>query len=189
MPKDYSSLSMKQWKKIDPPLLPPRNVEVHAEIMAEAHHIMNMTCLYHLLVDGALVCIYRDGALLDHNQDIDFACYAEDIKPKMAELKYRFMNEGYDVRAFKDNTRLNAYKNGEAVSIQGYVKKGKFRYLKNKKIPDRYFVSSEELLFKGITYPVPMIEKYLSWKYSNWKKPYTGDTKNKCYLNKKRLVG
>jgi len=190
MSRDYSDLSEKQWAKIDPPMLPPRNVDIQLELMEESHDIMDYIKLKHWLIDGALLCIYRDGKLLNHNQDIDWAVYSEDIQSRMTELKYMFLEEDYAVRAFKENTRLNAYKKGEMVSIQGYGLKKKhpgFRFMKKYCIPVEMFEKSELIEFNGFTYMAPAIELYLSRKYSNWKKEYSGDTKNKKYLNKKVL--
>lgn len=170
-------------------MLPPRDVDIQAELMRIVHETLNTIGLPHFLVDGALIHIVRDGKLMPYNQDIDFACYAEEIRPMMAIIKRRFLSSGFDVRAYKKNTRISLYKHGELVSIQGYVLKGKFRYLKNKRIPARYFANKESVCFRGIEYDAPMVNKYLSWKYSDWKKPYDGNTKNKKYLNKRKLVG
>ncbi len=190
MSKDYTKLSEKQWKKIEPPMLPPRNVKIQAEVLKESHAILDKAGLRHWLVDGTLIVIVRDKKLQPYNQDTDFACYAEDIQPIMKRLRKMFLEAGYTVRAYKNDTRLDTYKNGEMISVQGYVKKkGKFRWLKNKKIPERYFENEETIEFEGVTYRTPSINKYLKWKYTNWKVPYTGNTKNKCYLNKKKLVG
>lgn len=187
--KDYSEMRDAEWKKIDPPMLPPRDTHVQLAVMEEAHAILDNVGLRHWLVDGALIHVVRDKKLKPYNQDIDYACYAEDIAPLSLELRKQFLLAGYAVRAKKRNTRLDCWKHGEMVSIQGYIGGGKFRWMKNKRIPARYFENDEIVEFNGVSYNAPMISKYLSWKYSNWKKPYKGDTKNKCYLNKKRLVG
>lgn len=187
---DFTNIPDKKWRKMDPPMLPPRNVKIQQETMKEVYCEAN-THLDLWLVDGTLCTIYRDGKRQPYDQDTDFACRAEDLVEEIDALKDIFMARGYDVRAEKNNTRLNMWKNGEMVSLQGYVKKKKYpkyRFLKKNRVHVDYFEHENYLVFDGITYRVPWkIEKYLAMRYSNWKVPYTGNTKNKKYLNKRGL--
>ncbi len=189
--KDYTSMPEKEWRKIDPPLLPPRDTFVQACMMENVSMYLDKVGFLHWLGGGELVCIFRDGKLLPHNQDIDFMCYAEDMKEACEDLKKYFLDKGYAVRASKGNTRLDVFKQGELVSLEGYVKKGKYRWLKNRKVPCRFFETPAYVSLNGMLYLAPgPIEEYLSWRYSNWKKEYSGDSKKRDkYINKKKLMG
>lgn len=190
MAKDYTDLKEKEWAKIAPGEMPPRNTVIQAEMMQKAHEILKKYGLKHWLSGGELVNIYRDGKLQPHNQDIDFACFAEDIIPLCNKLIKIFIQNGFDTRAIKNNSRLNVYYMNEHTSIQGFYLKGKYRWLKQRKIPAKYF-SDGMIAYNGIIYPcLSPIEKYLSWRYLNWKKEYKGNTKKRNkYINKKKLMG
>lgn len=191
MAKDYTNLTEKQWSKIDPPLKPPRNVEVQEMLMRSVHEILNGFNIDHWLGGGELLCIYRDNRLLAHNQDIDFIVRSEEFAPLCNKIKSMCLKYGFDTRAFKNNTRLSLMWKEEMASIEGYSLKGKYRWLKNRRVPARYFEAEGLIAFNGQVYRCPSpVEKYLSWRYSNWKKEYSGNSKYRHkYINKRKLMG
>lgn len=188
MPKNYSDLSEKEWFKIYRKFLHSSGIKRRAEIMEEVHNICAAAGLRHWLAMSALLGIYRDGHLLKRDEDVDFYCFSHELIPIIDMLSEKFMDAGYSVRCYRDKGRLLVFKDGEEAALMGHRTKGGKAYFKKRSIPVTYF-SDTKIEYNGVVYPCmgPTggsgysygIEKYLTWHYCNWKKPYYGNPEDR----------
>ena len=187
---DYSRMPEKKWLKMYRRLLHSPGIAHRAEVMELFHDILDACEVRHWIGMSALLGIYREGHLIERDEDVDFFCFAEDLLPKIDTLKAVLLARGFDVRSYSKKARLLSYMGGEDMALMGHFLKGKYRVFKGRRVPARMF-GSGFIRYGEVMYPcVSPIEGYLEWQYKNWRKPYYGDSgKRDRYMNKRKVKG
>lgn len=182
---DYSLVPEKKWEKMHRSFLHSTGIKRREEIMREFFDLMPIRVWLGM---SALLGIYREGDLIERDEDVDFFCFAEELQNKHVIIINRLLKNGFSVRGYKNKGRIIAYKDGEEMALMGHFKKGPYRWFKNRRVPERFF-SNGCIVYKEKDYPCMFpIEEYLEWQYKNWKKPYYGDPgKRDKYMNKKKV--
>jgi len=195
MATDYSTMSGDKWEKVSRSLLHSTGIDRRAQVMKEAHEVLSLYGVKHWLAMSALLGIFREGDLLERDEDVDFYCLAEQLTEQcIANLKGHFLSIGYDVHGNVDKARLEVFKDGECVSFMGhFLERGHAcRCFKNRLVPVSMFSTdpSHVIHYRGVNYPCMWpVKKYLQWQYKDWKKPYYGPPEDRDrYMNKRKVV-
>ena len=132
--------------------------------------------------NGALLGIYRDGELIEWDNDVEFNCKTEDLKAKYSRVRKLAKRKNFTVGGYKKH-KFGLRRDGENMSITGHKLKGIYRVRKKRRVPAEFF-GDGHIVYRGRKLPCHTpIERYLEWIYADWKTPTTG--KPKGYLSKK----
>lgn len=159
-----------------------KNTPWAKDIMKEAAYIMDALDVNWWLECGALLGIYRDGHLIDHDDpDIDFTVLEPADHPKIEEA---FVKEGYTVYAQGEHQQV-FQKRGVLVDISFYVLENDDLIMRvhgagRAVQPYSLFNPLGEVEFDGRKYPTTNdVEAYLEQRYGDWwvpqkeKRPWT----------------
>jgi len=150
------------------------NVEDTLEIARE----LNITII---LNSGSLLGAYRDGGLIKGDEDdVDFAVSYEVAEFKLLETMKKFVERGFQIKRLRP-TVLSAERDGSHIDFLFYKKWDDNYYyetLYHKKRPFALLVPKEcwdklsTIDFLGFKIKCPKnIEKFLEWRYGDWKTP------------------
>ena len=109
------------------------------------------------LLFGTLLGIYRDGNLIDHDEDIDIGVFHTDEAKLLEALKELLEKEFSVIRITKDNDLITVLRKDEYIDIgilHPNAKKKCMQY-QNNTIPTRHFSNVSYLSFNGKLFLVP----------------------------------
>jgi len=157
-------------------------VKNRREAMFDAMEVLTEAGLRFWIGNGALLGIYRDGELIEWDNDVEFNCRTEDLKIKHRHVRKLAKRKNFTVGDYKKH-KFGLLRDGENMSIAGHKLRGIYRVRKKRRVPAKFF-GEGYVEYRGIRLPCHTpIEKYLKWIYADWKTPTKG--KPKQYLNKK----
>lgn len=125
------------------------------------------------LAFGTVLGFYRDGDVIDGDDDVDYSCDMNEMWGNRKRLKKRLRLIGFVPKMLEDKKKLKiiAKRGDVTIAMAGFWKDGKHRYRNKWRIPDAFFKGGT-INYKGCDFPCHSpIEKYLEWVYYDWKTP------------------
>jgi hypothetical protein len=184
--KDFRAFHHFPFNPNDP--MPDGAVKVMA-VCCEALEQINAT---HRLTDGTILGLYRQGAFIPHDNDIDIDILDfKDMDLLQASMKRLGMKLGRKAVYKKQVHQLAYYSSNHIVfdmifwysegeQIVNYSEEG---YKRTQ--PKKYFTDLDSIKYGEKTYPMPShIEEWLVLRYGeDWRTPktYKDDWKKECY--------
>ncbi len=162
-------------------------MKVYLDMILEVDSIFKKCKIPYWLAFGTVLGFHREGEVIKNDSDIDFDCYAEDLKKVFKYIVRALKDKGYKVRYVKEYKKMKiaGRKGNVDVGIAGFRKKGKYRIRNKWRIPVKFFTNYDRIEYEGHKFRCHgPIESYLGWVYSDWKTPMKKKLGNKVYTKK-----
>ena len=152
------------------------------KIMCEIDDICKKHRIRYYFSEGTALGIYRDGDLIDWDDDVDIAMEEKEYNKFVKKCLPELVNRGYYILYSGILLQLLSFmKNGQLIDVEN-VKKGKKCISKNEEICDELLPHIQKLTekeWRGRMFPVPEESYYVYLYGKNWKIPRkTKDQKN-----------
>ncbi len=161
-------------------------MKVYLDMILEVDSILKECKVPYWLAFGTVLGFHREGEVIKNDSDIDFDCYAKDLKKNFTRIARALKDKGYKVRHIKEYNKIKiAGRKGKIdIGIAGFRKRGKYRIRNKWRIPAKYF-GNGTIEYEGQRFRCHSpIEGYLEWVYSNWKTPMKKKLGNRLYTKK-----
>ncbi len=159
--------------------------------------ILDELKIKYFLDTGILLGAVRHNGFIPWDWDVELSVFANEVSDKIDILIDKLKNHGFIIeKYYTELSRLKIDFVGELspeinkYTIQGWNhnKKKKFYWRTTYKNPDHFLINMRKIkLFNRHHYAPYPLEKYLEYKYGNWKKPLK--TSNKYLYMRKEYSG
>jgi phosphorylcholine metabolism protein LicD len=161
---------------------PPFNLKGRTRNLLDVKEVLDDTGLKFWLTNGTSLAAYRERDWIPWDDDVDLDVMMEDYMEVRAELKERFINEGFIVRDrhIKSHTlaKMALFRDGEKTALRPLYldpdhKYGDtYRFRRDYKYPRKFYETAGTIEFMGETFNIPSpVEEWLTYVYRDWKTP------------------
>jgi len=147
------------------------------KIMCEIDDICKKHKIKYYFSEGTALGLYRDGDLIDWDDDIDIALEEKEYNQFLKKIIPELVNRGYYLLyPYYPGIKihfLSFYKNGQLIDVEN-IKKGKKCVSKSGEICDKLLPHIQKLTekqWRGRNFPVPEESYYVYLYGKNWKVP------------------
>jgi len=166
----------------------PEELQIRNYGLIEITNILEDLKIKYYLTDGTLLGAVREKDFIPWDWDVEITVLAESIFPITAKLIESAKKNGFNIASVDQsisNFKLNLLKNNNKYSLNGLFLEGDYRTRNAYIYPKRFFLSDNEIDFRGKKYPtVSNIEEYLVYQYGDWETPSKSPFDKKSYLTK-----
>jgi len=158
----------------------------HEHALVETDKILRAAGVPYWISFGTLLGFYREGGVIQGDNDLDFCCKTEDLlgKEKMVARGLRKLNFKTKVHSAKKKLRVIGVCGDIEVAVAAFQKKGAYRVRNTWRMPAHFFEYPGKIVCYGREYPCHSpIEEYLEWVYSDWKTPMPKHLGRALYTN------
>jgi len=187
MARHYSDLTEEQWYQVRYKQgfitkRPPFNLKGRKRNLLDVKEVLDSVGLKFWLTNGTSLAAYREKDWIPWDDDVDLDVMMEDYMQVRAELRERFINEGFVVRDRHPNNSVLAkmalFRDGEKTALRplyldpSHKHGDKYRFRKDYKYPRRFYQTPGTIEFMGETFNIPSpVEEWLTYVYKDWKIP------------------
>ena len=143
------------------------------------------------LMMGVLLGAVREQDFIKWDWDVELGFITETIVNRVDEIRTYFINKQFEVElvdATYKNFKINLFYGNNKYTLWGLHYSDNFLQRKNFKFPEKYFLTFDEINFRGLVYKIPNnTEDLLEYIYGDWKTPKKTNIK-KEYLEKKIFI-
>lgn len=161
---------------------PPFNLKGRTRNLLDVKEVLDDIGLKFWLTNGTSLAAYRERDWIPWDDDVDLDVMMEDYMEVRAELKERFINEGFIVRDrhIKSHTlaKMALFRDGEKTALRPLYldpdhKYGDtYRFRRDYKYPRKFYETAGTIEFMGETFNIPSpVEEWLTYVYRDWKTP------------------
>tara|TARA_R110000824_G_scaffold170181_5_gene347479 strand:+ start:5395 stop:6018 length:624 start_codon:yes stop_codon:yes gene_type:complete len=161
---------------------PPFNLKSRKRNLLDVKEVLEDTGLKFWLTNGTALAAHREGDWIPWDDDVDLDVMMEDYMLVRAELRERFINEGFIVRDRHVNdptmAKMAIFRDGEKTALRPLYldpkhKHGdKYRFRRDYKYLRKFYETPGTIEFMGETFNIPSpVEEFLTYVYRDWKTP------------------